>query len=207
MRVYRVEHPEDGHGPYGGANRIYSLNYAHQNDTRPNPQWEGLEMGYEDYCALSSMERLCEWFEGWWGQIRYYGFHIAVYEVSEEHVGQGKMQLVFTRNKAQLIYSMPVEENGELIAWLHSSSLKTTSPEPLPSSALTKSPTLEQSALAALLPEMWSDFGVAKEPPSAFLKTAKTSLTTTAAGLRSPTLTSFTVASPSSHLLTVSVCP
>lgn len=109
MRVYRVEHPLDGEGPYLGAWGIEHLKWAHNDDAHPGPRQEGLKIYGNQVCAMKTMDRLGAWFEGWWECLSNTGFYVAEYEVPDEYVEQGKIQLIFDKTMATLIKSEPIE--------------------------------------------------------------------------------------------------
>lgn len=110
MIVYRVEHPLDGGGPYLGGWGFEDLKWDHNNDEHPGPRQEGLRIGDDDLCAMSSMDKLIAWFDGWWDRLSEAGFHVAEYEAPKAYVKEGKRQLIFNKHMATLIKSEPIEE-------------------------------------------------------------------------------------------------
>ena len=79
MKIYRVEHPLTGDGPYRcWEYEIPGLSAAHTgSESHPLP---GRELQYNEYCGFASMTDLLTWFKGWEGQLIAAGFHIAEYE-------------------------------------------------------------------------------------------------------------------------------
>jgi len=53
MTVLRIEHKEDGSGPYNGRyNQSCSFRICHQHNTHPDPHEEGLVHTSEHYSAF-----------------------------------------------------------------------------------------------------------------------------------------------------------
>lgn len=123
VRVYRVEHPKSGRGPFthqdddlqtqGDIRR--GLDYAYRwydNDPWPSlwndwPEWarEG-KNSYEYYCGVRVLDQVHHWFdEAVRKVLERAGYHLYVYEVPEEDVVFGKSgkQVFFKRANARIV--------------------------------------------------------------------------------------------------------
>lgn len=145
MKVYRVEFNGSGeeypsgvytaripHGiDYQKAEQFHYLTNLHMTNinhsSKPNPYGEHLcyidGMSYVQFCACKNLEDLFfVWFEGksWVIEQVLELFNLAVYEVEEKYVKQGKAQLVFDRSEATLVSSISYEELMDYIQKLDS---------------------------------------------------------------------------------------
>lgn len=144
MQVYRVEfsgsdeeYPSGVYTariPYGigdkAADTFHYLTNLHMTNidhkSKPNPFMEHIcndYMPYVHFCACKNLEDLFfVWFEGksWVIEQMLKVFTLAVYEVKEEYVKQGKAQLVFDRSEASLVSSISYEELMDYIQKLNS---------------------------------------------------------------------------------------
>lgn len=104
MKVLRVTDSR-GHGFYtSGAARKSGLSIS-SGPTRPFPDEDGI-MGVEDYhrFGFKSEAQIRAWFDEEVIYLRYAErAQVRVYEVPDEHVVEGRSQLIFNRNHAKLI--------------------------------------------------------------------------------------------------------
>jgi len=114
MRVFRVGHRwhirphlNMPTGPYAFgftnfpdyvAERINAMRWCHQGGTHPSPRSDGLgEIKPTEVCGFASLEALEDWFEHHWRiRLHQVGYRITEYDVPEDHVRQGRYQVVFT---------------------------------------------------------------------------------------------------------------
>lgn len=96
--VYRIQHREDGSGPYFGSRAVGSaLDYS--SSRHPEPQNDGISwksMASDQLCGFGSEEAVFGWFsESDLNFLHSMGFVLAVYSVAEEKIAQGKSQVLF----------------------------------------------------------------------------------------------------------------
>lgn len=108
MKVFRVEHPSDGVGPYHSSVLAgdYSFerygnwtNRNHEDVEHPSPRMEKLPLpGSGLVCGFVSLEQLKDWFnEEELQALHSLGFQLVVYEVYWKDVHEGRKQCVFKR--------------------------------------------------------------------------------------------------------------
>lgn len=94
MRFYRVE-DENGQGPYRRTSPLRNQICKDHNtgDRWPDPWEDGIDFDVMGHvCGFPSMDALRDWFEGWGDRLVQAGFHLNVYEVSEQLVEAGQRQ-------------------------------------------------------------------------------------------------------------------
>lgn len=101
MRVWRLEHPGNGEGPYSSDDdEVDNMMESHRDwdDTiHPAPHEEGLryDAGVH-WSGCESLAALRAWFEAEFDiLVERYGFHAVTYEVPDEYVQTGEKQLCF----------------------------------------------------------------------------------------------------------------
>lgn len=113
MRIFRIEHPGNGRGPYKQTTEDVvrdeygtSINIAHSDCSHPNPRADFGHwiMSYEQ-CAFDSIEKLLVWFDEQWIDILHdAGYMLCEYEVPDLCVRVGNFQVVYDADKARLIH-------------------------------------------------------------------------------------------------------
>lgn len=128
--VYRVEHKEQGYGPYLKPEEdeneengwsaysethweVEGLHDAHENsDDHPGPRMDGLSWDRTDYHVFGFISRksLDEWFKGFEHKLHAAGFVVNVYEASEltTHVGGSERQCIFVKHDSKLVDTQSV---------------------------------------------------------------------------------------------------
>lgn len=109
LKIYRIEHPESGKGPFthnAGVGRFASDAMVYM--TEPHEMCEGLRCGCPHYYAFETMGHLMASIERF-VLLREYGFHIAVYE-SNEHIVLPDGQVAFIMEKANKLSSHEIHE-------------------------------------------------------------------------------------------------
>lgn len=115
MRVWRVEHPTDGVGPYHHAwDGLEELFGAHCDTTHPSAWEEALRdpspwvkglrrppAGWRHGCGTSAA--LAEWFDGFWPGLAAAGFRVCVFEAPSTHVLPSG-QVLFARHARQIVW-------------------------------------------------------------------------------------------------------
>lgn len=107
MKVFRIEHQDDGQGPYCFNGK--SPNLAFDPDRQPLPANDGLEnhaglvwppahrFGFVNVKALKA------WFDASDRlTLKDHGYVCRVYEVDQEHVRKGKKQVIFGSTQARI---------------------------------------------------------------------------------------------------------
>lgn len=108
MLVYRIQ-DKDGYGPFSNGFYATTPKFKRHNTDQihPTPFEEGLlnpaNIDKDYHCGFSSRNRLNKWFAGIQKELAYGGFVIAVYQVDQQHVKRGQIQLVFRKSKSKLI--------------------------------------------------------------------------------------------------------
>ena len=107
MRMYRVEHPATGRGPYTGQGfyRVESLHAAHRGNSHPSKgeEFPDLRSDMAWFCAFDSLDILAIWFEGFGSELISAGFEIVEYEISPLYVRHGKCQSIIRMDRAEKI--------------------------------------------------------------------------------------------------------
>lgn len=116
MRVYRVETP-DGKGPYWEGAIIDGMGRAHTlpetKDNHPSPYNDGLSdctlpVGTY-FFGFTSLAMLNQWFAPEWREkMKAVGHQIAVYDMPECNIVEGKYQCAFKRGKSKPIEHLPL---------------------------------------------------------------------------------------------------
>jgi hypothetical protein len=108
VKVYRVEYPDTGCGPYnpyGDAPYIGDMIAAHGNDPqRPGPFADGefpdmFDLSTSHYFGFHSWRLFSFWFKGWRSVLQAEGYRLAVYTVPASDVVQGRSQCAFRRDR------------------------------------------------------------------------------------------------------------
>lgn len=124
MRIYRVEMPGSGAGPYSPCDHddfIFEMKVDqeldqmyrdHKHDTfdHPTPFSDGEMPGAWDVyiewdfrCGFMSQEQLVEWFGPWMHKLSELGFLMSTYEVPAPHYLVGRHQMIFNKPYATLV--------------------------------------------------------------------------------------------------------
>jgi len=124
MNVFRVAHTVSRkHGAYPSGpysqrvepelpagtveNLIRPMGYAHSDDPcHPSPVYDTQlwSIAVDEVCGMTDRPSLNEWFDGWRGRLKRYGYQVYVYEVPDEDVRVGSFgQCVFRYENARLI--------------------------------------------------------------------------------------------------------
>ena len=107
MYIYRIEHKDDGIGPYFRDAYIRNddgicINEAHMNNTHPS-MWQEHSKNSVIYssmrykCAFDTVEKLVTWFDGWLTILDENDFIVAIYSVSGDNVHIGEYQTIFCK--------------------------------------------------------------------------------------------------------------
>jgi hypothetical protein len=118
MLVYRVAHPKhfiEGQpaGPYVYGNWpsepwTHEMGEAHRDDGHPVPWRDGYSCRKdEEFCAFESMMALNQWFEGWTEKLHESGYLVHVYDVPDEHVRTGGIQVLAEIRCGSLVRTEP----------------------------------------------------------------------------------------------------
>jgi len=128
VTVFRVEN-EDGTGPYrtgfselcdahrnaghpppdldpAPVDGMYETTRAYSSDPTSSKvlydveRYRVLDINPDEVCALPTVERLAEWFEGFGERLDARGYSVVEYDVPPEHVRHGKHQTVFRKGFA-----------------------------------------------------------------------------------------------------------
>ena len=114
MNFYRVEHPEDGRGPYRRPDLDVDLD---SQATERHPlhgnldqafRWRGIRFAFSDVASL------CVWFNSRERRLcREAGYVMAVYAVEPEAWLEGNRQVVFDDERAVRVEVRELPENVE----------------------------------------------------------------------------------------------
>lgn len=128
MIVYRVEYAHNGktYGPYLASLNVpdneavrKAVNYFKNNITRimPEPQEDGIAfLPYSHICGCLKAYDLLEWVNHWSMQeLIAAGFTISMYDVPEEHLMIGGIQVTFLPKYATLIKHLTYEQLDEIL--------------------------------------------------------------------------------------------
>lgn len=124
MLVYRVEHNESGLGPYRlyGLYECAVLKRYHTKSMGRGPlehkKWDRLKetekfAGY--YFGFSSLACLLLWFEGCIEDLAAAGCIIRVYNADKRYVIQDFNQLVFNKDKAEVVQTLYLIETAKKV--------------------------------------------------------------------------------------------
>lgn len=122
MKVFRIEHPTNGTGPYNEANTrrrtIISrkLCWEHNEDRKhPDPHTDLDYFSHGMLCGFQTFGDLKNWFKGFLGLLRWGGYRIAIYEADQSEVAFGKYQVGFSPNFAEKITELKIPKDLENI--------------------------------------------------------------------------------------------
>jgi len=113
MLVYRVEHPDDGIGPFCTTDNddnyrphaIYNDEVmCHSNEDYftyafPSPREEGIPWGKGWNCGCQTRDLVVYWFGGLFDRMNELGYHLVTYEVVKDY-RLGEKQTTFRREHA-----------------------------------------------------------------------------------------------------------
>lgn len=116
--VYRIEHPENGFGPYRSMltdddllERMREKHSAYVSPAHPVPQKDGIAPAVMEagnmLSAFKNMTQLRAWFGEFVGPLLKDGFKVVKYYVPTAMVHMGRHQVVFDRKKS--VISTPVK--------------------------------------------------------------------------------------------------
>jgi hypothetical protein len=112
MRVFRVEHPATGCGPYNfAARRIHTSNpeieqhleeiinvSSHHPDPSEEPKLYKVWVPFSDWlCGFNSFKQYAEWFLTSRLALHNLGFQLLEHEIPEAYVKQGDYQVLFKK--------------------------------------------------------------------------------------------------------------
>jgi len=102
--VYRVEHPDDGEGPYVGREwpDKVRMRFSH-NDSRHKAPHGDPALGYishREVCGCTDPASLREWFATFWDGLAAGGFVVRIFEARGARVG-ARGQVVFNPEYAE----------------------------------------------------------------------------------------------------------
>jgi hypothetical protein len=124
MKIYRVEHPNTGQGPYTSGFDISSwwvlgnkLCNEHSDSEHPSIEEDkcdphslqiSINQQYKWVCGFRTLKALNTWFStpnDWRDKLGDFGFKISVYEVEQRFTftGISGLQLIFNKKKAKLL--------------------------------------------------------------------------------------------------------
>lgn len=126
MLVYRVQHRENGYGPYSHLRfdnqpRCWVAGKKitrHHNTSGEHPSVKedvpGLCHWFEPmpdhlFCGFRSQSELLHWFRGHENRLVWAGYIVAAYDVDISHVKFGSKQLVFDMSKAKLVKRISIK--------------------------------------------------------------------------------------------------
>lgn len=124
--IYRVEHPTDPEtGAYHSSIQYDSTTHSNErthptpyNDYKINrsreayiPYYERpadytspyLEINFDEYCGMRTLNGLARWFKGYGQAIADKGLVVVELEVNKRDIRHGKIQVVFKRHKAKVV--------------------------------------------------------------------------------------------------------
>lgn len=108
MKIYRIEHPSDGYGPYTTYHNYddkgMRTNHCDQSG-HPNP-YVDLKLAYFEksfHCGFNSQENLEKWFHGYLDNLGHKGFQMVIYEGPAYKVSQRTGQTLFDRSISSLV--------------------------------------------------------------------------------------------------------
>lgn len=111
MLVYRIQ-DAFGDGPYNNDGQVPGLGDAHTDGgIHPPPDMDGIEYSWdwdEYVCGFGSMPAMLWWFDGWLDKLHYHYHALTIWEVDEEYVREGRKQVMFNRDMADLIETVPL---------------------------------------------------------------------------------------------------
>lgn len=109
-RLYRVEHIENGRGPYNIGIDMGDLNYHTSNFNRPIPLEDGINNVPEHYhFGFKSLQQLYDWFGEFYEALKD-EFHIVVYET--ENFIEGQFQVCFDKSATVVEHLLLEKENN-----------------------------------------------------------------------------------------------
>lgn len=98
MKVWRIEHPVDGRGPYrstaGGLRGGFTISSPRKK--QPCPKYDGIT-GFREgwFCGFTSLPDLLQWFDHIFTGLELAGFTIQLYILPDKYVERGEYQCVF----------------------------------------------------------------------------------------------------------------
>jgi hypothetical protein len=115
MLVYRIEHPEDGLGPYrsvfSNTNKLLNMNAKHGVSSKhpvsckdvynkPSP-----DENFIGYCGFDCVFALKSWFRGYRKEMAREGFKMFVYDSSVDltWISEVTRQVIFVKENADLL--------------------------------------------------------------------------------------------------------
>ena len=108
LRIYRVETPKGGRGPYS-LPQCVGLHESHSDGYHPDPIEDGLiQMKRTEVCGFTSRSALDTWFAGWHTRLHERGFIISRYDVPKARVRFAYTQVVFRRGDLVPVRTWPM---------------------------------------------------------------------------------------------------
>jgi len=107
IRVYRIEHPIDGYGPYNSIDwdGQDDMSYEHNSDGRHTHPIRDPKLGpvrWSERCGCDSAVSLLTWFSLWLDRLADAGFQVVVLDVPSNRVKVGRHgQAVYEENHAR----------------------------------------------------------------------------------------------------------
>ncbi len=114
MKIYRIEHPYDGCGPYTtyydydscGIKWFHTPSSGH-----PNPYTEfKIAMNSDQYCGFNSIENLMKWFRDCINNFHENGFVLKVYEGYIDNISPVTGQVVFVKKDSAFVSEMELTD-------------------------------------------------------------------------------------------------
>ena len=120
MKVFRIEHPFDGKGPYQTSfsdweelswvlcDRHSGYKNKEQRPAMATEQWNGdiwdfcTYYGEKSKFAFETVKELRAWFRGWMKKMKEYGFVIREYEIHPQNMLRGTKQIVFAQTNTHV---------------------------------------------------------------------------------------------------------
>ena len=115
MKIFRIEHPSDGFGPYTTYHNYddKGMRAAHcDQSSHPNP-YVDLKLFYFEksiHCGFNSQENLEKWFHGYLDNLNNNGFQMVIYEGPAYKVSERTGQTLFDRGTSSLVKKINISE-------------------------------------------------------------------------------------------------
>lgn len=104
--LYRVEHKDDGKGPFNSGKIKWTTAYKEWRDLAcilPTPRDDGHCLNHYERCACPSVDALKEWFGHGTHILSRHGFVVRVLEVKRCKIGESKLQAFYNPKSARVV--------------------------------------------------------------------------------------------------------
>lgn len=105
MVIYRIEHEENGIGPYFNC----ITDYVHYGNNCPSPEDDGIKKIPHSHYGFKSKKDLLKWFgKSYVWSFRSEQHYVYKYRVPDEAVSVGEKHLAFNRSRATKLGKVPM---------------------------------------------------------------------------------------------------